>query len=210
MARPPWLWRGHFTLELFDVQPPYLLRQDRDFMLVEPPEPRTLLVDEKDAAVVNRNPVAWHCANGGKWRDEADNAGIHVASWAAGFNFWCGRISLSGWTENHWPLPSYTLTRSGERFLLAAGRVNPPQREGPVAERAEPLDDVVKDCIRRSELPRALLSRDAGVGISSLDNWTAGRRSPTVGSAARLARGLQRRGRLLLELGERLEREALG
>ncbi len=67
---------------------------------------------------------------------------------------------------------------------------------------------LVKEVIQESELPKALLARDANLSWDALNSWLAERRTPQPESLHQLAEGLRKRAARLEELAERLDKAA--
>ena len=67
---------------------------------------------------------------------------------------------------------------------------------------------LVKDVIQESELPKALLARDANLSWDALNSWLAERRVPQPDSLHQLAEGLRKRSARLAELADKLDRAA--
>ncbi len=68
----------------------------------------------------------------------------------------------------------------------------------------ERVQKVVREAIRESELPRALLARDAELSRAALEAWISGIRTPQPESVGQLAEGMMRRAQQLQQLAVRL------
>ncbi len=68
----------------------------------------------------------------------------------------------------------------------------------------ERIQRVVREVIQESELPRALLARDAELSRAALEAWMSGVRTPQRESVEQLANGLLRRVNHLQQLAVRL------
>jgi transcriptional regulator with XRE-family HTH domain len=68
----------------------------------------------------------------------------------------------------------------------------------------ERIQRVVREVIQESELPRALLARDAELSRAALEAWMSGVRTPQSESVEQLANGLMRRVNHLQQLAVRL------
>lgn len=68
----------------------------------------------------------------------------------------------------------------------------------------ERIQRVVREVIQESELPRALLARDAKLSRAALEAWMSGIRTPQSESVEQLANGLMRRVNHLQQLAVRL------
>ena len=68
----------------------------------------------------------------------------------------------------------------------------------------ERIQKVVREVIQESELPRALLARDAELSRAALEAWMSGVRTPQSESVEQLANGLMRRVNHLQQLAIRL------
>jgi hypothetical protein len=68
----------------------------------------------------------------------------------------------------------------------------------------ERIQRVVREVIQESELPRALLARDAELSRAALEAWMSGVRTPQSESVEELANGLMRRVNHLQQLAVRL------
>lgn len=69
------------------------------------------------------------------------------------------------------------------------------------------MKEAIQRVVSESKLSGAQLARDAGVSEDAFFSWTAGRRTPTPASIAKLAAGLERRADRLKSLAREL-REA--
>ncbi len=72
----------------------------------------------------------------------------------------------------------------------------------------EELLMLVRRVIQASELPKAVLARDANVSRHTLNSWVVGERTPRRNTLLHLAGGLRRRAELLQELAEELTQAA--
>jgi transcriptional regulator with XRE-family HTH domain len=71
-------------------------------------------------------------------------------------------------------------------------------------DESEKLQQLVRDIIRESEMPRTLLAKDAEISRAAIESWLSGSRNPTAQSAEQLASGLERRATRLQYLAFRL------
>jgi hypothetical protein len=67
---------------------------------------------------------------------------------------------------------------------------------------------LVREIIAESELPKALLARDAQLSPDALNSWIAERRVPQPESLHQLAEGLRKRAARLAELADQLDKAA--
>jgi hypothetical protein len=68
----------------------------------------------------------------------------------------------------------------------------------------ERIQKVVREAIQESELPRALLARDAELSRAALEAWNSGIRTPQPESVEQLANGFIRRANQLQRLAVKL------
>ena len=67
---------------------------------------------------------------------------------------------------------------------------------------------LVRRVIQQSEIPQAVIARDAQLSRASLNSWLAERRTPQPESLKQLAGGLRARAARLVELAEELDKAA--
>jgi len=70
------------------------------------------------------------------------------------------------------------------------------------------IQDVVREVIEESGLPRTLIAEDAHLSRAALIAWLAGTRTPQPESVTQLADGLEKRAKRLQSLVTRLRRLA--